>query len=106
MREKKEKKKKKYPRPHIQVQRGLAVQIMNLGLFNEFEFVNGEKIPIIYNYNLSEIMRSLNYDPAVFIPKLLKNGYLVIKDFSLESYYLFTSKKKGLEFKKTLNKWP
>jgi len=104
MKEKKEKKKKKYPRPHIQVQRGLAVQIMNLGLFNEFEFVNGEKIPIIYN--LSEIMRSLNYDPAVFIPKLLKNGYLVIKDFSLESYYLFTSKKKGLEFKKTLNKWP
>jgi len=104
MREKKEKKKKKYPRPHIQVQRGLAVQIMNLGLFNEFEFVNGEKIPIIYN--LSDLMRSLNYDPAVFIPKLLKNGYLVIKDFSPESYYIFTSKKKGLEFKKTLNKWP
>jgi len=104
MREKKEKKKKKYPRPHIQVQRGLAVQIMNLGLFNEFEFVNGEKIPIIYN--LSDLMRSLNYDPAVFIPKLLKNGYLVIKDLNPESYYIFTSKKKGLEFKKKLNKWP
>ncbi|MGB9743262.1 MAG: hypothetical protein ACPLW9_00880 [Minisyncoccales bacterium] len=82
---------------HIQVQRGLITKIINIGLL-ESEFVNGEMVYI--SYNLSELMTSLGYNPWFFIPRMIKNGYLMVRETDPLSYYLFKSKKQGLTFRR------
>lgn len=89
----------KYKPKHVQIQRGLVLRIINCSL-TEVEYVNGT--PVHFVYNLNEIMASLGYDPSVFIPQMLKNGYLVVREKDPLSFYLFSSKKKGQEFRRHL----
>jgi len=88
----------KYPDvKHAQILRGLALQLINNDL-TETEYVNGEKRH--FSYNLHDKIGSLRYDPSMMIPQMQKEGYLVVRTKYPESFYIFTSKKEGLNFRR------
>ena len=92
-----DRKKVKFPGvKHVQVLRGLAVQLINNNL-TETEFVDGEERH--FASNLHDKIGSLRYDPSMMIPQMLKEGYLVIRTKDPESFYVFTGKSKGLAFR-------
>jgi len=90
----------KMPKPkHVQVLRGLAIQLINSGL-TETEMIDGETIH--YAYNLTKSIWALGYNAESAIREMLKHGYLVRRTFNpdSESFYIFTSKQKGLDFRR------
>ncbi len=90
--------KAKFPgTKHVQIQRGLALQLINAGL-TETERVDGEGVN--FAYQLHDKIGSLKYDPSMMIPQMLKSGYLVQRSNNPESYYIFTNMRKGQDFRR------
>ncbi len=90
--------KAKFPgTKHVQIQRGLALRLINAEV-TETEIVNGEEVH--FAYQLHDKIGSLKYDPSMMIPQMLSSGYLVKRSNDPESYYIFTSKQKGLAFRR------
>lgn len=85
---------------HTQVSRGLALQLINNDL-TETEYVDGEKRH--FAYNLHDKIGSLRYDPSMMIPQMQQEGYLVVRTKDPESFYIFTSKQSGLDFRRARN---
>jgi len=92
------------PKPkHVQVQRGLAIKLLNTG-FTETDRINGEDYP--YLYKIAEHMSNLNYSAETFIRQMVASGYLVIRTKApdQESYYICRTKEQGRALNKILKK--
>ena len=83
---------------HIQVLKGLVVQIINLGVA-EKEKVNDLEVPFMYEDQLMSTINNLKYEARAMITQLLKAGYLAVRtpheDQGQATYWLCATKKIG-----------
>ena len=87
------------PQHNIQILRGLATRLINSNLM-ETDYINGEEV--YYSYRIAQIMADWGYNPQIFIPQMIKKGYLFVRETDPESYYVCKTLKEGTWLKKTL----